>query len=204
MMEHNSRERDTLSVRVADLLAAEGRPTEDASADAATVQKDRELLLRRTAALLGDAPAARDAASRNGPALATSLGVADDLFVLKSPHSPRVADLRRVAQALAMRWFLGEPKRPALSIISADRREGRTAVASNLACIFAQSGVRTLLIDADLQNPAIHTKFGLAEPGPATICQSVEGVENLAVIPASALVELNSDRFMRSALQTVI
>jgi hypothetical protein len=204
MMEHNRRESDDVSMRVADLIAAEGRQADRQPGDTATATQDRETLFRRAAALLGDEASERDRVPTIAPPAPTGFGVADDLFVLKSPHSPRVADLRRVAQALAMRWFRGEPSRPALSIISADRREGRTAVAVNLACIFAQSGVRTLLIDADLHNPAIHAKFGLATPRPGAICRAVQGVENLSVLPATTLVELDSDRFMRSGLQTVV
>lgn len=203
-MEHDRQEWDDLSIRIADLLAAEGRLADQGPGDAAALKKDRDTLFRRAAALLEDDTGERDVVPAGTATAPTGFGVADDLFVLKSPHSPRVADLRRVAQALAMRWFRGEPNRPALSIISADRREGRTAVAINLACIFAQSGVRTLLIDADLHNPAIHIKFGLAASRAGAICRAVQGVENLSVLPATALVELDSDRFMRSGLQTVV
>jgi protein-tyrosine kinase len=204
MMEHNSRDARDASARVADLLSTSGHLTNDDGLDASTLTMDRETRFQAAAARVVDGAAAREPMSTRVAASPPGFGVADDLFVLKSPHSPRVADLRRVAQALAMRWFLGEPKRPALSIISADRREGRTAVATNLACIFAQSGVRTLLIDADLHNPAIHAKFGMAEPRAGTIYRPVQGVDNLAVIPATALLEHNSDRFMRSGLQTII
>lgn len=204
MMKHASREWDDLSVRIADLLAAERRVPGEASEDTAAMVRDREVLFRRAAALLGDGLPESEQTGTSVKSAPSGSGVADDLFVLKSPHSPRVADLRRVAQTLAMRWFLGKPKQPALSIISADRREGRTAVATNLACVFAQSGVRTLLIDADLHNPAVHTKFGLAAPHADTICRAVQGVENLSVIPAAALIERKSDRFMQSALQMVI
>lgn len=203
-MKYNSREWDELSVRIADLLVAEARVDDDRAEEAARLSQDRTLLFRRAAAMLGDASGGAGQSAWS-PATGTgSANVADDLFVLKSPHSPRVADLRRVAQTLAMRWFLAEPKHKALSIISADRREGRTAVASNLACIFAQSGVRTLLIDADLRNPAIHTKFGLADPASGVIHRPVRGVENLSVIPAATLTELRYDRFMQSALQSLI
>jgi protein-tyrosine kinase len=203
-MEHDRREWNDRSALAADLLASDGRGADQGAGSNAAMTQDREAVLRRTAALSDGAAGEREMVSSSGSSAPTGFGVADDLFVLKSPHSPRVADLRRVAQALAMRWFRGEPNRPALSIISADRREGRTAVAVNLACIFAQSGVRTLLIDADLHNPAIHAKFSLATPRPGTICRSVQGVENLSVLPATTLVELDSDRFMRSGLQTVV
>ena len=204
-MKYNSREWDELSVRIADLLVAEGQVETGRPEEAARLSEDRTMLFRRAAAMLGDASAGR---AQDGFPAAIGLGsptIADDLFVLKSPQSPRVADLRRVAQTLAVRWFLAEPKHSALSIISADRREGRTAVASNLACIFAQSGVRTLLIDADLRNPAIHTKFGMAEAAPeAAMYRPVRGVENLSVIPATTLIALGLDRFMQSALQSLI
>lgn len=202
-MKPNSRERDNVLVRIADRLVADRLGAGPPEA-AARLEQDRAFLFRRAAALLGEATGG--AALRASVAgVAKTAGVADDLFVLKSPHSPRVADLRRVAQTLAMRWFRAEPRHTALSIISADRGEGRTAVASNLACIFAQSGVRTLLIDADLRNPAIHTKFGVAEAMPAgPLYRAVRGVENLSVIPAATLIELKYDQFMQATLQSLI
>lgn len=210
MSENNNQEWDALSVRISDLLVAEGKLTGDQSEEAATLMRHRNTLVRQAAVLLDISPAnqgdiafGRDLATVP-PANGAASGV-DDLFVLKSPRSPRVADLRRVAQTLAMRWFFGETKRVALSIISADRREGRTAVATNLACIFAQSGVPTLLIDADLHNPVVHTKFDLAEPESDTnIHRGVNGVEHLSVVSAATLLELKNDRFMQSALHSLI
>ncbi|WP_374233742.1 MULTISPECIES: polysaccharide biosynthesis tyrosine autokinase [unclassified Thiocapsa] len=50
-----------------------------------------------------------------------------------------------------------------LAVVSPDRLDGRTRVTANLAVAFAQTGRRTLLIDADLRSPAIATYFGLSE-----------------------------------------
>ena len=44
-------------------------------------------------------------------------------------------------------------------ITSANASEGKSTTASNLACIYAQSGRSVLLIDADLRNPSIHKIF---------------------------------------------
>jgi polysaccharide biosynthesis transport protein len=46
-------------------------------------------------------------------------------------------------------------------ITSAVAGEGKTSVASHLATSLARSGLRTLLIDADLRSPSIHRLFSL-------------------------------------------
>ncbi|MDA2923436.1 polysaccharide biosynthesis tyrosine autokinase [Acidobacteria bacterium AH-259-L09] len=53
-----------------------------------------------------------------------------------------------------------------LLVTSSVLQEGKTSTASNLAVVFAQSGQRTLLIDADLRRPQVHKVFGLSNtPG---------------------------------------
>jgi len=48
-----------------------------------------------------------------------------------------------------------------LMVTSSVLREGKTNTACNLAVVFAQSGQRTLLIDADVRRPRVHKVFGL-------------------------------------------
>jgi receptor protein-tyrosine kinase len=131
--------------------------------------------------------------------------ISDEIVVLKQPLSPRAADIRRLAQKLAVHWFRGEDARSALSIISAERREGRTTLAANLACVYAQAGVRTLLIDADLSHPSIHGLFGADltehDEGGSLL---VTGIENLAIISASRLFDMNHGRVMPTALAALI
>ncbi len=51
-------------------------------------------------------------------------------------------------------------------VSSATLREGKTAVAINLALTFAQAGKRILLVDADFRRPTVHATFGLSRsPG---------------------------------------
>ena len=47
----------------------------------------------------------------------------------------------------------------ALAVVSPERGDGRSYVATNLAIAFAQLGGRTLLIDADLRSPRQHELF---------------------------------------------
>ena len=57
------------------------------------------------------------------------------------------------------------PSGRVLMVTSAVAQEGKTTLASHLALSVAQSGQRTLLIDADLRRPALHDVMGVP-PGP--------------------------------------
>lgn len=52
--------------------------------------------------------------------------------------------------------------RRALSICAASQGVGCSFIAANLAVAFAQIGVKTLLIDADLRNPSLETQFSVS------------------------------------------
>jgi len=65
-----------------------------------------------------------------------------------------------------------------LMVTSSVLREGKTSTACNLAIVFAQSGQRTLLIDADLRRPHVHRVFGLSKtPGLAELLFGVSDWE---------------------------
>ena len=49
-----------------------------------------------------------------------------------------------------------------LMVTSAMPREGKSIAAANLAIFMAKAGKRTILIDADLRRPTLHTLFGLS------------------------------------------
>lgn len=48
-----------------------------------------------------------------------------------------------------------------LLVTSPNAGEGKTTITSNLAVAIAQTGLRTVLVDADLRRPAVHRVFGL-------------------------------------------
>lgn len=102
----------------------------------------------------------------------------------------------------------------AIMVASASSGEGRTALAANLAIITAQAGYRTLLLDADLSNPAQHASFGLSrKPGvvdllfgaPLDVNQMATPIEGLYVIPAGSPVpnpsEILGSRGMEEFIQ---
>ena len=90
--------------------------------------------------------------------------------------------LRSLRTQLSLRWF--ENQQAALAIVSPGSGEGRSWIAANLAVLFAQTGKRTLLIDADLRRPRQHALFGIPERnGLSSILAGRAGLDGLTEIP---------------------
>jgi protein-tyrosine kinase len=85
-------------------------------------------------------------------------GVADDAIAAYMPQSDAVEPLRALRSQIILRWFNGASRR-VLAVTSAERGDGRSWLAANLATMFAQLGERTLLIDADMRHPRQHRIF---------------------------------------------
>ena len=79
-------------------------------------------------------------------------------------------------------------------VTSAGTGEGKTSLACQLAASLGRSGRRTLLIDSDLRNPAVHTQFNVSlTPGFAEALRGeidpddaikTTAVANLSLLPA--------------------
>lgn len=112
------------------------------------------------------------------------------------PFNAHVESLRALRSQLMLRWFEKDAGRKTLAIMSADRNEGRSFIAANLAVVFSQLGQRTLLIDADMRSPCQHRLFGidnrsglsaiLSGRGSHELAQRVPGLISLSVLPAGA------------------
>ena len=82
-------------------------------------------------------------------------------------------------------------------ISSAAPSEGKSTSAANLAITTALSGIRTLLVDADLRRPVVHSLFGLErEPGLSNLLAErlalekvvkPSGIENLSILTCGAI-----------------
>jgi len=115
-----------------------------------------------------------------------------------APFGPQGQIFSALRGQLILRWFDQVDGRKSLAIISSERGDGRSFIASNLAVSFSQLGRRTLLIDADMRNPSQHTLFGLenrnglsailaGRSGSEPFIKSVAGFPGLSVIPAGAM-----------------
>jgi len=87
-------------------------------------------------------------------------GVADDVIAAYMPQSEVVEPLRALRSQIILRWFNNASRR-VLAVTSAERGDGRSWLAANLATMFAQLGERTLLIDADMRHPRQHRMFNI-------------------------------------------
>ena len=67
-----------------------------------------------------------------------------------------------------LRFAGAEGKPRVVAVTSATPRDGKSTVAANLALTLADQGGRTLLIDADLRRPQIHTTFSINQ-GPGLV-----------------------------------
>lgn len=94
------------------------------------------------------------------------IGRPTDLIVA-SPYSAYAEAIRRIMVSVdqVLRRARGDDKTGTASLImvtSANAGEGKTTIALSLARAFALAGKRTILIDADLRRPNVHTELGLA------------------------------------------
>jgi protein-tyrosine kinase len=94
------------------------------------------------------------------PVLQRGGTVADEVVAAHSPELEEIESLRTIRSQLEHLWF-GDSNSKVLTITSPQRGEGRSWLTANLATLFAQTGVRTLLIDADMRHPRQHTLFKL-------------------------------------------
>lgn len=68
-----------------------------------------------------------------------------------------------------------------LAVTSTIPSEGKSLVASNLAIVTAQTGIKTLLVDADLRRPSVHKAYQLHSPSGLSsyLTEEVDQIEKI-------------------------
>lgn len=135
-----------------------------------------------------------------------------DLTVLRDAQHPRVERLRALRTQLLIRWSNLATKPRALAIVSPGSGEGRSHVAANLAVLFAQLSLRTLLIDADLRAPRQYRIFDIADrSGLSSVLSGRAAGEvpmpafgSLSILPAGALPPNPQELLLRPALASYL
>ena len=97
------------------------------------------------------------------------------------------------------------PSTRVVMVTSAIAGEGKTSLASQLAASLARGGRKTLLIDGDLRNPAVHRRFSLpVQPGLAESLRGETPAEQLVQITSvDGLSILTAGRCDRQAIQAL-
>jgi len=81
-----------------------------------------------------------------------------ELVALKDPGSQVSESIKELRTNLS--YFNIDKKIKTIGITSAQLEEGKSFLSANLAVALAQSGIRTLLLNADFRKPVIHKYFG--------------------------------------------
>ncbi|MGB8330792.1 MAG: polysaccharide biosynthesis tyrosine autokinase [Polyangiales bacterium] len=113
-----------------------------------------------------------------------------DQIVHTHPMSMAAESCRTVRTNLM--FMAAESPKKTMVVTSANPKDGKTTIATNIAIALAQSGQRVLLIDADLRRPRIHSAFRIenhtgltnALVGERTLSQVIRdvGIDKLSVV----------------------
>lgn len=134
------------------------------------------------------------------------------LVSLIDPSSP-VAEQYRTIRTNIQFASSADQHVKTLVVTSSGPSEGKSLTAANLAAVFAQTGQKTLLVDADLRKPTIHKTFQLSnKAGLSTVLSTgaspeetaqKTAVENLSIL-TSGPKPPNPSELLGSAKMTQI
>ncbi len=99
-------------------------------------------------------------------------------IVCNVPRSP-IAEAYRILSA-NIRFMAGKEHERVMLISSVEPEEGKSTTASNIACSYAQMGLKVLLIDADLRKPSMHRRLEL--PNKTGLSNFLAGEDDLVGI----------------------
>ena len=128
--------------------------------------------------------------------IASHNGAAEMPITQSEPRSPVSESFRALRTNLT---FAGVDRHlRCILVTSATPQDGKTTVSTNLAVVMAQGERQTLLVDADLRRPRVHTMFGLLNRtglvnlfirAPETLPDFIQpsGLPGLSVLPSGSL-----------------
>lgn len=136
-----------------------------------------------------------------------------NINVLTQPKSQFTESFRSLQTSLLLSTAGRPPKY--ILFTSATPSEGKTTVASNLACILSQGDARAILVDADLRRPNIHHRFGISgKLGLTTVLagtsnledviQQVPEIPNLSILPSGPVPPFPTEMLSSDAMSKLL
>ena len=115
------------------------------------------------------------------------------LITLTNPSSPIAEQYRTIRTNIQFASAAGQQIKT-IVVTSSGPGEGKSTTSANIAVVFAKSGQRVLLVDADLRKPVVHKTFQLNNASGLSTALSSSGsvadviqrtpVENLSILPS--------------------
>lgn len=184
------------------ILVSTGRLTHEAAEEIHRKQRENDVLFGETGIAMGliNRDDVEFAIARQFEYSVLRSGdsrISEDLVSAYDPFGSKSEAFRELRTHLLLRWLENEKRPKTLSVLSAQRQEGRSYVAANLAVSFSQLGHNTLLIDTDFRNSKLHDYFGVSNrKGLSTLLQGkchsnfflpVNDIRNLSILPAGPM-----------------
>ncbi|MBA3276773.1 MAG: polysaccharide biosynthesis tyrosine autokinase [Chloroflexia bacterium] len=145
------------------------------------------------------------------PSLGKGISGPESVF-LNRPGASQAGEAIRSLRTAVLGTY-DEPGK-VLVISSANRRDGKTIVAANLATALANSGKLVVLIDGNLRDPRLHSIFQinnvhglgtlLSVPNLSWKTSAIRVAPNLAVIPAGSVREHPADLLVKPEFKDLL
>lgn len=115
-----------------------------------------------------------------------------ELPLLARPHGAQSEALRALRSRLSRRLAQTAKARGAVAVVSPEAGDGKTFLVANLGVAFAQTGARTLVVDADMRGPRLHEIFELRQrhglSGAVIGCADSQIIQPVAAVPGLYLL----------------
>lgn len=107
------------------------------------------------------------------------------LFTIAEPMSPISEQFKTLRTNIQFSNL--DNKIKTIVVTSSGPSEGKSTTAANLAVVFAQTGLKTILVDADLRRPTVHMTFDL---GNTTGLSSLLSVRRLSLLDVTQATDV--------------